>query len=197
MKLSTIGGSTPRSALQSLRDMFFPVLAAIQGYPKSPRLWEKYADKIIRDLGLIPTVHEPCLYSGLTEGERVFFKHQVKDFETATTSEHIANILFNKIDNLMTSSLERQDWPAWLMTLTSFRQNITSRSRFKPTSNEFWKKKLNYLMKISQTQTSEYPAPLPHQPQMMHDILNAEGSSDEKIQENLRKKMGFGYCNMA
>ena len=45
------------------------------------------------------------------------------------------------------------------------------------------------------TQASEYPTPLPHWQQMMHNILHAEGSSDEKIQENLMKKMGFGYRN--
>ena len=30
---------------------------------------------------------------------------------------------------------------------------------------------------------------------MMHDILHAEGSSDEKIQEDLAKEMGFRYRN--
>ncbi len=41
-----------------------PVLSAMQGHPESPRLWEKHADKILREIGLTPTVHEPCLYSG-------------------------------------------------------------------------------------------------------------------------------------
>ena len=69
----------------------------MQGHPESPRLWERYVDKIIRDLGLKLTVHELCLYSGLVEGERVLFKLQVNDFEVATSSERIANILFDKI----------------------------------------------------------------------------------------------------
>ena len=51
-----------------------PVLAAMQGHPESPRLWEKHADRILRGIGFKPTVHEPCLYSGLIEGERVLFK---------------------------------------------------------------------------------------------------------------------------
>ena len=41
-----------------------PINLAMQGHPKSPRLWEKHADGILRDIGLRPTVHEPCLYSG-------------------------------------------------------------------------------------------------------------------------------------
>ena len=79
----------------------------MQGHPESPRLWEKYGDKIIRDLALKPTIHEPCLYSGLVEGERVLFKCQVDEFEIATASECIANILFDKIDDLMTFPLKR------------------------------------------------------------------------------------------
>jgi hypothetical protein len=34
---------------------------AIQGHPESPRLWEKHIDKILRELGLQPATHEPCL----------------------------------------------------------------------------------------------------------------------------------------
>ncbi len=48
-----------------------PILSAMQGHPESPRLWEKHADSILRDVGLTPTVHEPCLYSGVIDGKRV------------------------------------------------------------------------------------------------------------------------------
>jgi hypothetical protein len=48
-----------------------PVLLAMQGHPESPRLWEKHADAILRDIGLIPTVHEPCLYSGIINEKRI------------------------------------------------------------------------------------------------------------------------------
>ncbi len=50
-----------------------PVLGAMQGHPKSPRLWEKHIDRILRDIGLTPTIHEPCIYSGLILGEWVLF----------------------------------------------------------------------------------------------------------------------------
>ncbi len=42
-----------------------PVLSAMQGHPESPCLWEKHADKILCEIGLTPTVHEPCHYSGI------------------------------------------------------------------------------------------------------------------------------------
>jgi len=38
-----------------------PILSAMQGHPESPRLWEKHADAILHECGLIPTIHEPCL----------------------------------------------------------------------------------------------------------------------------------------
>jgi hypothetical protein len=53
-----------------------PVLAAMQGHPESPRLWEKHCDRILRNIGLVPTTHEPCLYSGHMDSEKVYFKRQ-------------------------------------------------------------------------------------------------------------------------
>jgi hypothetical protein len=37
-----------------------PILSAMQGHPELPRLWEKHADAILQELGLTPTIHEPC-----------------------------------------------------------------------------------------------------------------------------------------
>ncbi len=42
-----------------------PPLADVEVIPILSGLWEKHADAILRKIGLIPTVHEPCLYSGL------------------------------------------------------------------------------------------------------------------------------------
>ena len=35
-----------------------PILSAMQGHPEYPRLWEKHADAILHDCGLIPTGHQ-------------------------------------------------------------------------------------------------------------------------------------------
>jgi hypothetical protein len=52
-----------------------PVQAAMQGHPESPRLWEKHIDKILCvKLCFKPTIHEPCLYCGVFDGQRVIFK---------------------------------------------------------------------------------------------------------------------------
>ena len=41
------------------------------------------------------------------EGGRVLFNHQVDDWKIATSSEQIANIIFDKIDDLLTFPLKR------------------------------------------------------------------------------------------
>merc|ERR1712086_175891 len=84
-----------------------PVLAAMQGHPEAPRIWTRYADKIIRKLGLLPTVHEPCLYSGRFRNERVLLKRQVDDFEVTTQSPKIAAMVFDEIDDYLTFPFKR------------------------------------------------------------------------------------------
>ena len=51
-----------------------PILSTMQGHPESPRLWERHADSILQDIGMKPTVHEPCLYSGVINGKRTLLK---------------------------------------------------------------------------------------------------------------------------
>ncbi len=46
-----------------------PVLLAMQGHPESPRLWKKHANRILQKIGLFPMTHEPCLYSGIINGQ--------------------------------------------------------------------------------------------------------------------------------
>ena len=84
-----------------------PIHAAMQGHPESPRLWERHADSILRKLGLTPTTHEPCIYSGIINNKRILFLRQVDDFAIAAPDEHTANILFDMIDEELTFPLKR------------------------------------------------------------------------------------------
>jgi dUTP pyrophosphatase len=68
---------------------------AIQGHPESPRLWEKHIDGILRELGLTPAVHEPCIYSGMFDNSRVLFLRQVDDFAVAATDRQVAKDLID------------------------------------------------------------------------------------------------------
>jgi hypothetical protein len=74
----------------------------MQGHPESPRLWEKHADAILRELGLTPTVHEPCLYSGMIDGKWVIFKRQVDDFAIAAPDARMADILLDMLNEKLT-----------------------------------------------------------------------------------------------
>jgi hypothetical protein len=74
----------------------------MQGHRESPRLWEKHADSILRELGLTPMVHEPCLYSGMINGKQVIFKRQVDDFAIAALDAKTANILLDMLDEKLT-----------------------------------------------------------------------------------------------
>ncbi len=85
-----------------------PVLLAVQGHPESPHLWEKHAEAILRELGLIPTAHEPCLYSGIINGNRVIFMQQVDDFVIGAPDAHTADILFDLLDKRLTIPIKRQ-----------------------------------------------------------------------------------------
>jgi hypothetical protein len=80
----------------------------MQGHSESPRLWEKHADAILRECGLVPTVHEPCLYWGRIEDKRVIFMRQVDDFLVAVPDERTASILFDMIDDKLTIPMKQQ-----------------------------------------------------------------------------------------
>jgi hypothetical protein len=85
-----------------------PILSAMQGHPESPRLWEKHADAILRECGLVPMVHEPCLYSGLIANKRVLLMRQVDDFAVAAPDERTASVLLDMIDDKLTIPMKRQ-----------------------------------------------------------------------------------------
>jgi hypothetical protein len=84
------------------------MLSAMQGHPESPRLWEKHADAILHKIGLIPTVHEPCLYLGTINCKQIIFKHQVDDFAIAAPDEETANILLDMIDDELSIPMKWQ-----------------------------------------------------------------------------------------
>ena len=82
----------------------------MQGHPESPRLWEKHADAILRELGFTPTVHEPCLYTGVINGSRVLFLRQVDDFAIATAEAKTADVLLDMLDDRLTIPIKRQGY---------------------------------------------------------------------------------------
>ena len=58
-------------------------------------------------IGLVPTIHEPCLYSGVIEGQRVLLLRQVDDFATAAEDASTCEKVLDLIDAHLKIPLKR------------------------------------------------------------------------------------------
>ena len=77
--------------VQLNRSHCLPAQHALQGHPESPRLWEEYINRILKDkLNLSPTTHERSIYSGFFNGHRILLKRQVDDIAIAAPTQQIA-----------------------------------------------------------------------------------------------------------
>ncbi len=169
-----------------------PVLSTMQGHPESPRLWEKHADTILQELGLTPTVHEPCLYPGNVAGKRVIFKRQVDDFAIAAPDKKTADILLDLIDDQLTIPLKGQG----LLDMFNGANVVQTRDYIKINYqmyiNKFCEKYLDtWLGKIPLSENR--PTPLPTDPTWLKKFNAAMGSSDPDVQKDLSNKMQIKY----
>jgi hypothetical protein len=85
-----------------------PILRNLQGHPEAPRQWSKHIDTILQDFGFTPTVHAPCLYRALIQGEDVLFLRQVDDFAIATSNPCIYNQICDALDAKFCVPMKRQ-----------------------------------------------------------------------------------------
>ncbi len=164
----------------------------MQGHPESPRLWEKHADAIFRDLGLTPTIIKPCLYSGVITGQRIIFKQQVDDFAIAAPDKKTSNILLELIDDQLSIPLKRQG----LLDMFNGIDVLQTRDYIKIDChsyiNKFCKKNLDtWLSKVPLTENQ--PTPLPTDATWIKKFNAAVGSSDPHEQKLLATKMQFKY----
>jgi hypothetical protein len=169
-----------------------PILSAMQGHPESPRLWEKHADAILRDIGLVPTVHEPCLYSGIIDGKRIIFKRQVDDFAIAAPDERTANILLDMIDDKLSIPMKRQGF----LDMYNGIDVLQTRDYIKISCKTFIDKISDkYLSTWMQnfTSTENRPTPLPTDPTWYKKFNSAIGDPDPQTQAKLAKKMQLTY----
>jgi hypothetical protein len=169
-----------------------PILSAMQGHPASPRLWEKHADAILRKLGLTPTIHGPCLYSGIINNNRVLLKRQVDDFAIAAPDAKTADVLLDLIDDKLNIPVKRQGYLDMyngidvLQTRHYIKISVTS------FINKVFEKHLATWMK------SAYPSParstpLPSDANWLKKFNAATGDPDPKQQTKLAKEMQIGY----
>lgn len=85
-----------------------PVKHALRGHPKSPRLWATMIDGILRNqVDIHPCTHEPCLYSGTIDGEKVLFLRQVYDFAVACCNPEVVNKLIDLVSAHLSAPMKK------------------------------------------------------------------------------------------
>jgi hypothetical protein len=157
-----------------------PVMSAMQGHPESPRLWEWLLDRLLLDMGFTPTIHEPCLYSGLIDGQEVLFMWQVNDFAVAAPTEQNANRVFNMLNN-------RLMFPMKCMGLISLFNglDIAQTADFVKISCSTYLDKVlqkHLSMWLSDHDLPSWPTPLPTTKTFLTSFLNTNGDPDPKVQ---------------
>jgi hypothetical protein len=164
----------------------------MQGHPESPRLWEKHADAILREIGLTPTIHEPCLYSGIINNNRVLLKRQVDDFAIAAPDAKTADVLLDLIDDKLKIPVKRQGYLDMYNGINVLQTRHYIKISVTSFVNKVFEKHLATWMK------SAYPSParstpLPSDANWLKKFNAATGEPDTKQQTKLAKEMQIGY----
>jgi hypothetical protein len=185
------GGSTTKVDPLFLQAMLFLPYRQCRAI-QNQRLWEKHADAILRNLGLTPTTHELCLYSGTIAGRRVIFKRQVDDFAIAAPDEKTADILPDILNNQLSIPLKRQGLLDMLNGI-----NVTQTQDYIKIDchiyiDKFCQKYINsWLYKFPMTENR--PTPLPTDATWIKKFNAPVGPSDPKQQQQLATKMEIKY----
>ena len=170
-----------------------PVRHALQGHPESPRLWAKTIDKIIQDkVHLKPTTHEPCLYHGHVNNEKVYLLRQVDDFAVAAHSQETAKQVIDIISQNLSVPMHN------LGILSRFNGvDVTQAQSYIKISNK------TYISKVLESYewTADTKSPT-HMTPMRDDAaylrrldteLGPDYLKDKEEHDKLEKSMGFRY----
>jgi hypothetical protein len=169
-----------------------PILSAMQGHPESPSLWEKHTDAILREIGLTPMVHEPCLYSGIIIDNRVLLKRQVDDFIIAAPDAKTVDILLDFIDDKLKIPVKRQGYLDMHNGIDVHQTRHYIKISVASFIDKVFVKHLKTWMK------SAYPnparsTPFPSDANWQKNFNAAVGNPDPKHQSKLAKDMQIGY----
>jgi hypothetical protein len=164
----------------------------MQGHPESPRLWEKHADEILRDIGLTPTIHEPCLYSGNINGQRVLFMRQVDDFAIAAPDAKTSGILMDMIDDRLRIPIKRQGYLDMYNGIDILQTRHYIKINVKTFVDKIFEPYLATWMKTAYP-TPVRSTPLPLDPTWIKKFNAAIGDPDKKLQARLAKSMQLNY----
>jgi hypothetical protein len=162
---------------------------AIQGHPEAPRLWEKHIDRILREIGLTPTTHEPCLYSGTIGGNRIIFLRQVDDFAVAAHTQEAAAQLLTTINSKMRINLKA------LGIIDRFNGLDIKQSKHyvKITCDKYLYKMLKTHNWLDIAKGCTPSTPLPADVNYIISLEQAILPATEDEKDNLRQRMGWNY----
>ena len=167
---------------------------ALQGHPESPRLWSRKIDGIIRNKALLtPTKHEPCIYYGRFNGNKVLLSRQVDDFAVASRSMNTAKGVIAEISKNL--SVPMHD----LGILRRFNGvDVQQTQDFIKIYNETFVRKIleNYTWETSEDKSPKYPTPMRDDAAYMKQ-MDTDIGPDSKLDKNghslLEKECGFKY----
>ncbi len=168
------------------------VLSAMQVHPESPCLWEKHADAILCELGLTPTAHEPCLYSGTINGTCIVFMHQVDEFAIAAPDQCTADILLDMLDDKLTMPVKRQGLLDMYNGIDVIQMQHYEKINCHTYISKFCAKYLDsWLGKVPLT--ANRPTPLPTDSTWLKKFNAATGPTDPSKQAKLASAMQIKY----
>ena len=156
-------------------------------------MWEKHTDAILRECGLVPTIHEPCLFSGVIEGQWVIAKCQVDDIAVAAPNEHTTTVLLDMIDSKLTIPMKHQGF----LDMYNGIDVIQTQHYIKILCSSYITKMCDkYLQPWMRNYTSidNQPTPLPTDPTWIKKFNAATGDPDPKVQSKCAKTMDIVYC---
>ena len=167
------------------------VKGALQGHPESARLWAKLIDKIIQNLGLQPTTHEPCLYSTddyNNTGKRVLFLRQVDDFAIACEDTQTAKDIIKAINDKMTIDVKE------LGMMSRFNGVDVQQSKHfvKLFNSTYIEKIMTRHEWIHQEPIANVPTPMHADPKYIRKLELAE-PADPTTLKSLTSQYGFSY----
>ena len=141
---------------------------------------------------LVPTAHEPCLYSGHVGGERVLLKRQVDDFEVAAKDERTASLILDEIDVYLMFSLKQLG----LVTLFNWIDLLQTRWYIKLSVETYIERICGkYLNTWMDVERDKARTPLPTKKEFIRGFLSTVGEDNTVAQSGLAKEMGIGYRN--